>query len=89
MRYDNGKDWVEIVGAAARTMRELVTLDSDALPVAHAAAVELTKEAHFLDRDGNVIDWRGDVLALTVQQWAWWKGRIWAAARDEKIDPEA
>ena len=89
MRYTDAHDWVEIKGAARRTMRELLALDSDTLPVAHAFAVGLTTDAHFEDHAGNVVDWREDVLGLTVQQWNWWKSRIWAAARDETIDPEA
>ena len=89
MRYDNGQDWVEISGAAKLPMRALLALDGDALTAAHATAVGLTPDAHFCDQDGQVVDWRGDVLGLTVQQWNWWKGRIWAAARDEKISPEA
>ena len=89
MRYAEGHDWVEIQGAAKLPMRELLALDADALPVAHAAAVALTTDAHFQDHTGAVVDWRGDVLGLTVQQWNWWKGRIWAAARDETIAPEA
>jgi hypothetical protein len=90
LRYDNGTDWVEIApGISKLTMRQLVALDNDLLSVAHAFAVTQTTEAHFIDNAGNVVDWRGDVLGLSVQQWAWWKSRIWQAARDEKIDPEA
>ena len=89
MRYDNGQDWVEIVGAWKKSMRALSALDTATLEEAHAAAVALTPDAHFTDDDGNVLDWRGDVLALTIQQWDWWKHRIWAAARDERIAPEA
>jgi len=89
MRYTKDKDWVEIVGAARRTMRELVALDSDALMTAHATAITLTQDAAFFDHDGAAVDWRGDILDLTVQQWTWWKSRIWAAARDEQISPEA
>ena len=89
MRYTSGKDWVEITGAATRTMRELLALDSEGLDDSHATAVSLTQDACFCDRDGNAVDWRGDVLGLTVQQWSWWKTRIWAAARDERISPEA
>ena len=89
MRYDNGTDWVEIGGVARKPMRELLRLDGDTLDVAHAFAVECTRDAHFTAEDGSVIDWKGSVLDLTVQQWNWWKGRIWAAARDETISPEA
>jgi len=89
MRYDNGKDWVEIAGVADRPMRELVQLDNDLISLAHKFALSVTADAHFTDRDGQVVDWRGDVLGLTVQQWNWWKSRIWACARDEKLDPEA
>jgi exosome complex RNA-binding protein Rrp42 (RNase PH superfamily) len=89
MRYDNGKDWVEIKGVADKPMRELATLEDPDMTPSHAFAVAVTVDAHFTDRDGNVIDWRKDVLALTVQQWQWWKLRIWAAAREEKLDPEA
>lgn len=89
MRYDNGKDWVEIATVADRPMRELVTLDADSLTAAHAFAVSVTTNAHFTDRYGAVVDWRKDVLGLTAQQWSWWKARVWAAARDEKLDPEA
>jgi hypothetical protein len=49
----------------------------------------VTTDAAFHDREGQPVDWRGDVLALSVRQWKWWKEQIWAAARDEKIDPEA
>ena len=89
MRYDNGKDWVEIKGVATKPMRELLRLDGDALTAAHEYAVSVTADAHFVDEVGNVVDWKADVLGLTVQQWAWWKNRIWAAARDERMDPEA
>lgn len=90
MRYDNGADWVEIAGVARMTMKKIVVIDTaEDLRIAHAFAVSVTKNAHFTDPDGAVVDWRGDVLGLTVQQWNWWKSRIWAAARDEKIDPEA
>jgi len=89
MKYTNGDDWVDIAGAATRTMRELLALDSDGLEESHATAVALTKDASFSDRDGKPVDWRGDVLGLTVQQWNWWKARIWAAARDERVSPEA
>jgi len=89
MRYDNGQDWVEIAGVANRPMRELITLDGDTLTAAHAFAVKVTLNAHFVDKDNNVVNWQEDVLGLSVQQWSWWKSRIWAAARDEKLDPEA
>ncbi len=89
MRYDNGSDWVEIASVGNRPMRELAILDGDLLSAAHALAVQYTTNAHFCDVDGNVVDWRKDVLGLSVQQWMWWKSRIWAAARDEKISPEA
>ena len=90
LRYDNGADWVEIAPGVARlSMRKLTALDADALLEAHKFAVEHTVDAHFTDADGNLADWRGDVLALTVQQWSWWKSRLWAAARDETISPEA
>lgn len=89
MRYDNGRDWVEIAGVANRPMRELLALDTDSLPEAHAFAVKVTLNAHFIDRADQVVDWQTDVLGLSVQQWNWWKSRIWAAARDEKLDPEA
>lgn len=88
-RYDNGKDWVEVKGVAQRPMRELLTVDADNMPAAHAFAVSVTPEAHFTDQHGNVVDWKADVLGLTVQQWNWWRSRIWAAARDERLDPEA
>ena len=88
MRYDNGKDWVEIRGVADRPMRELSALDGASLTAAHAFAASVTAEAHFADRDGKVVDWKNDVLGPTAQQWSWWKGRIWAAALDEKLDPE-
>lgn len=90
LRYDNGTDWVEIApGVGTMPMRKLTMIDVDLLSVAHIAAVNLTADAHFIDEDGNVVDWRGDVLGLTVQQWTWWKSRIWRAAHDEKISPEA
>jgi hypothetical protein len=89
MRYDNGQDWVEIAGVANRPMRELIALDGDTLTAAHAFAVKVTLNAHFVDKDENVVNWQDDVLGLSVQQWSWWKSRIWAAARDEKLDPEA
>ena len=88
MRYDNGRDWVEVAGVADRPMRELTQLDTLDMAGAHAFAVSVTPEAHFTDLAGAVVDWRGDVLALSVRQWNWWKSRIWAAARDERIDPE-
>jgi exosome complex RNA-binding protein Rrp42 (RNase PH superfamily) len=88
MRYDNGKDWVEIKGVADRTMRELTALDGPSLAEAHAFAVSVTADAHFTDRDGNVVDWRTDVLGLSMQQWNFWKAKIWVAALDEKLDPE-
>lgn len=88
VKYDNGRDWVEVGGVADRPMRELLALDADTLTEAHAYAVGKTSDAHFVDHDGNVIDWRNDVLGLSVQQWNWWKSRIWAAARDERLDPE-
>jgi hypothetical protein len=89
MRYTSGTDWVDIAGAAERTMRELIALDNEGLEKAHETMVTLTTDACFCDRDGNAVDWRTDVLGLTVQQWSWWKSRVWAAARDERISPEA
>jgi len=90
MRYDNGTDWVEINGAARKTMRTLTGLDTGGMTEAHDLALSVTTDAHFENvEDGSVCDWRGDVLTLSAQQWTWWKGRIWAAARDEKLDPEA
>lgn len=89
MRHDNGTDWVEVAGVARKTMRELARLDDDDLEKGHRYAVTLTRDAHFTDADGQVVDWRGDVWGLTIQQWNWWKGRIWATARDERISPEA
>ena len=89
IRYDNDQDWVEIANVARKPMRELVKLDGDQLSAAHAFAVSVTTDAHFCADDGSLIDWRTDVLGLTVQQWQWWKSRIWAAARDERISPEA
>jgi len=89
MRYDNGKDWVEIAHVAHLPMKELEPLDGDMETVAHPFVVSKTVDAHFTDYHGNVVDWRTDVLALTLQQWHWWKRMIWAAARDEKLDPEA
>jgi hypothetical protein len=88
MRYDNGKDWVEITGVATRPMRELLVLDTG-LAEAHKFMLQYTTDAHFTNAAGEVVDWRADVLGLTVQQWDWWKTRLWAAARDEKISPEA
>lgn len=88
MRYDNGKDWVKVEGVAARPMRELTVLDGPSLAAAHAFAASVTVDAHFTDRDGNVVDWKADVLGLTAQQWGWWKSRVWAAALDEELDPE-
>jgi hypothetical protein len=90
LRYDNGQDWVEVApGISKLTMRQLAALDSDLLSVAHTVAVERTVDAHFIDNAAEVVDWRNDVLGLTVQQWNWWKSRLWQAARDEKIAPEA
>lgn len=89
MRYDNGNDWVEITGVADLPMRELVKLDGINMAVAHELAVSLTPDAHFVDKYGNVVDWREDVLGLSVQQLTWWKKSIWRAAREEKVDPEA
>lgn len=91
LRYDNGTDWVEVNPAVARKpMRALVVLDGDSIEAAHRAAVALTLDAHFTDPEtAAVVDWRGDVLGLTVQQWNWWKRMLWQAAREAKIDPEA
>jgi hypothetical protein len=89
-RYDNGQDWVEIDPVVARRpMRELIVLDGNTLGPAHEYAASVTLDAHFTDADGKVVDWKTDVLGLTVQQWNWWKARVWAAARDAKADPEA
>jgi len=89
MRYDNGRDWVEVRDVAHRPMRELTVLDGQLLSAAHAFAVSVTPEAHFTDASGAVVDWKNDPLGLTVQQWGFWKRSIWAAARDEALDPEA
>jgi hypothetical protein len=89
MRYERKKDWVEIQGAADRPMKQLMMVDADSIEAAHKLAVELTPEGHFEDQQGVEVDWRGDIFALSVRQWAWWKAKIWQAARDEKIDPEA
>jgi len=89
MRYERKKDWVEISGAADRPMRELLLIDGESMDAAHNMAVEVTKDAHFEDRHGNEVDWRGNVFGLSVRQWNWWKAQVWAAAKDEKIDPEA
>lgn len=88
-RYDNGKDWVEIAGVADLPMREFAPLDGEMEAVAHPFLVSKTVDAHFTDKYGNVVDWRKDVLGLTLQQWQWWKRQVWAACRDEKLDPEA
>ena len=68
-------------------MRELLTMDGG-LAEAHKYLLAYTTDAHFTTAEGEVVDWRNDVLSLTVQQWDWWKARLWAAARDEKLDPE-
>lgn len=89
IRYDNGADWVEIAGVARKPMRALLRLDADDLSDAHKFAVGVTTDAHFTDENGEVVDWQTDVLGLSIQQWQWWKARIWAAAREEKVSPEA
>jgi len=89
IKYDNGTDWVEIAGVARKPMRELLRLDADNLSDAHKCAVAVTVDAHFRAENDEIVDWRTDVLGLSIQQWQWWKARIWAAARDEKLDPEA
>lgn len=88
-RYDNGKDWVEVKGVAQRPMRELLVMDAGSDAEAHGFCVGVTTDAHFIDQHGAVVDWQKDMYGLTVQQWNWWKSRIWAAARDERLDPEA
>lgn len=90
LRYDKGKDWVEIATGVARLpMRKLVQLEAPDLRDAHAFAVSVTQDASFTDDENQPAAWRTEPLDLSPQQWSWWKDCIWKAARDEKIDPEA
>ncbi len=88
MRYERKKDWVEIIGVSERPMRDLVVMDTETADTAHKAAIELTTDACFIDNKGNTVDWRGDMIGLSTSQWRWWKAKIWAAAREEILDPE-
>jgi hypothetical protein len=88
MRYQHGKDWVEIAGANLRTMGELSAMDTS-IAEGHKLALELTTDACFVNRrTGEAIEWQQGALNLHPQQWRWWKGRIWEAAFDEVLDPE-
>jgi len=82
------KDWVAIGGVAQLPMRELIKMDADST-TGYTFALSVTQDGMFFDQAGEPVDWRNDFLALTVQQWDWWRGRIWRAAREEIIDPEA
>jgi hypothetical protein len=89
-RYQQGKDWVEIAGANTLTMGELAAMDASI-----AQGIEIVKplvtEACFVNHktQAEVVDWRADPLLLRPQQWRWLKGRVWEAAWDEALDPEA
>ena len=91
MRYTNGNDWVEIVGASKRPMRELFrVLRLTSHGEQHAAAVEMTTDGHFEDQAGNeVTDWRENHEGLSLAQWDWWQDRFVQTARDEIASPEA
>ncbi len=91
MRYERDQDWVEIEGASRLPYRQLVKLDFESFDEAFALAVKVTADAHFVSEDdpGVAVDWRTDFMGLSPRQWRWWKRQIWAATREEKIDPEA
>jgi hypothetical protein len=90
MRYQQGKDWVEIAGANLLTMAELSAMDASI-----AKGIEIVKPlvtaACFVNHktQAEVEGWRDDPLLLRPQQWRWLKKMIWEAAFDEVLDPEA
>lgn len=89
LRYTSGVDWVEVgAGISRKPMRQLAALDED-LVIAHRRLIELTADAHFEDEAGAEVNWREDVLGLSVAQLNWWKSRMWRAAHEEKLSPEA
>ena len=92
MRYARAKssDWVEIKGADALTMRELMVLFNPEANAAYTLAAQLVVDSHFQNKAG---EWKIDspeaLLDLTPKQWDWLRARIVESARDEELDPEA
>jgi len=94
MRYTYDKDkaqWVEILGAAQLTMRELNRLYTGEQREMFAAAASVVAAAHLVDRHGAEVNASdpGEIDRLTLGQWDWLRQSIIASARDEALDPEA
>lgn len=91
MRYTQGKQWVEIVGASQLSMRELNALYSGDVARGFAILAEVVKEADVRDRYGEPINLsRPDEYdRLTLKQYDWLRSCVVEAARDETLDPEA
>lgn len=87
MRYEKGKDWVEISGAAELPMRDLDALYTGELKRAFGIAKEVVKDWNFTAR-GTAVP-IGDVDGLPLVKWDWLRECILKAARDEALDPEA
>lgn len=89
VRYARGLDWVEISGAATLSMGELEVMYQLPQERAYGLLDSLIVAGAFTAHGGAVVDPRGNYKALTVQQYDWLREQVWAAARDETLDPEA
>ena len=89
-RYSKGLDWVVIRGAAERAIGELEQMYELPQSAAYALLDELVAEAAFTDRRGEAFNPApGGYKRLTLAQYDWLREQVWAAARDETLDPQA
>lgn len=89
VRYARGLDWVEIHGAAALSMGELEVMYQLPQERAYTLLDSMIVAGAFTTHSGAVVEPVGNYKALTVQQYDWLREQVWAAARDETLDPEA
>jgi hypothetical protein len=87
MRYSKGADWVELDGCADLPMRELDALYTAAASEAFEVAKSVVKDWSMTAK-GKAVP-VGDAFGLTLKQWDWLRERIFEAARDEGLAPEA
>jgi len=88
MRYDckGTSDWVEIVGAADVSIRELNSMWEADQEAARALVASVVADGQFTVKgaqiDMGADDWPMD---LTIKQWDWIRQQIPNAAREEDI----
>ena len=97
-RYQRGRDWVEIAGAARRSMGELRVIWQADEAAAHGVLDELVVRGQFVDRHGVAWEFTPTLPSplrqggrpwdhLTLQQYDWVRDRVYQAGRDEALDP--